>query len=79
MLGVHFTETFEPLDGETAFADFQDGRENFWNGKKRGGDGFVTFAFDEFEDWLIATRIVFDFEALAGEFVDELLSGCGLV
>ena len=79
MLGVHFTKTFEPLDGEAAFADFQDGRKNFWNGVERGGDGFVALAFDEFEDRLIAARIVFDFEAFAGEFVDELLSGCGLV
>jgi len=79
LLGVHFSEAFESLDGETAFADFENFDEDLRNGEERVGEGLVAFAFDEFEDRLVAARVVFDFQALAGEFVDEFLGRCGLV
>ena len=75
LLGVHFPEAFEPLDREAAFADFEDLREDFRDREKRVGDRLVAIALDEFENWMVAIRVVLDFQALAGEFVDEFLGG----
>jgi len=59
------------LDREAAFADFNNAGKNLGYGKKRGGDGFVTLALDEFKNRAVAARVVLDFEAFSGEFVDE--------
>ena len=64
LLRVHFAEPFEALDGEAAFADFEDVVEDLRDGEERVRDGFVAFAFDEFEDRRVAVGVVLDLQAL---------------
>jgi hypothetical protein len=79
LLGIHFSETFEALNGEAAFADLDDALEDFGDREDGLRDGFVAFAFDEFEERGVVVREVFDFEAFLRQLVDEFLDGDGLV
>ena len=79
LLRVHFSEALEPLDREAALADLEDFGEDFGNGEERVADSLFAFALDEFKDRFVAVGVVFDFQAFAGELVDELLRRDGFV
>src|SRR5258706_3677725 len=67
-LGVHFTQTFEPLDGKPATAHFFDGREDFGDGEKRFYLLLPPLALDDLEERLVLGRVVLDTEALLRQF-----------
>lgn len=79
LLGVHFTQAFEALNLDAAFADAEDGVEDARYIEHGVADGFGPLTLNDLEEGLVLAAEVVDVQAEFIELAEEFLHGAGFV